>query len=116
MMVLQTNRAAYNQNNCDSSCQLCGEEDETLSNFLLEYSALEETRHPIMQDVYKAIDDIQHRMVTTRLELGLLDPIVDCTRPINDYGADMVKQEHIQWLQYQSNRLLYALKHFGIRS
>ena len=49
--VLQTNRAAYNQNNCDARCSLCGEYDETLSHFLLECSALEETRHPIIQDV-----------------------------------------------------------------
>ena len=73
--VLQTNRAAYNQDNyCEARCQLhvhvCGEEDETLSHFLLWCSALEETRHPIMQDVFKAIDDIQHRMATTRLELS----------------------------------------------
>ena len=62
---LQTNRDAYNQNNyCDARCQLCGEEDETLSHFLLECSALEETRHPIMQDVFNAIDDIQHRMMS----------------------------------------------------
>ena len=32
-------------------------------------------------------------MAITRLELGLLDLIVDCTRLINVYGADMVKQE-----------------------
>ena len=68
--VLQTNRAAYNQNNCDARCQLCGEEDETFSHFLRECLALEETRHPIMQDVFKAIDDIQNRMATTHLELG----------------------------------------------
>ena len=108
-MVLQTNRAAYNQNNGDASCQLCGEEDEVLSHILLEYSDLEETRHPIMQDVFKAIDDNQHRMAITRLELGLLDLIVDFTRLINVYGADMVKQGHIQWLQYQSNSLVYAV-------
>ena len=96
---------------CDARCHLCGEDDETLFHFLLECSALEETRHPIMKDVFKAIDDIQHRMTTTRLELGLTDLVVDCTRLVNVYGADIVKQEHtcIQWLQYQSNRLVYAL-------
>ena len=47
--VLQTNRAAYNQEKkCDARCQLCGEDDETLSHFLLECSALEETRHPML--------------------------------------------------------------------
>ena len=108
------NTAAYNQKNCDARCQLCGEDDETLSHFLLECSALEEIRHPIMQDVQcKAIDDIQHRMATTCFELVLLDLIVDYTRPINVYGADIVKQKHIQWLQYQSGRLVYAL--YGIR-
>ena len=107
--VLQANRAAYNLNNyCEARCQLhvSGEEDETLSHFLLWCLAMEETRHPI---IFKAIDDIQHRMATTRLELELSDLTVDCTRLINVYGADMVKQEHIQWLQYQSNRLVYTL-------
>ena len=46
--VLQTNRAAYNQNNCDARCQLCGEDDETLFHLLLECSALEETRHHML--------------------------------------------------------------------
>ena len=62
-----------------------------------------------MQDVFKAMDDIQHRMATTCLELRLLDLIVDCTRLVSVYGADIVKQEHIQWLQYHSGRLVYAL-------
>ena len=41
--VLQTNTAAYNQNNCDFRCQVCGEDYETLSHFLLECSVPEET-------------------------------------------------------------------------
>ena len=41
--VLQTYRATYNQNDCDATCLLCDDDDETLSHILLECSALEET-------------------------------------------------------------------------
>ena len=54
----------HNQNDCNAEWLLFCEDDETLSHFLLEYSALEETRRPIMQDVLNAIDDIQNRLAT----------------------------------------------------
>ena len=91
--VLQTNRASYSQNACEATC-------------LLECSALEETRRPILQEVLKARDDVQRPNGT---EMGLIQLIVDCTGLAHCDGAQSVKPEHIQRLQYHAGRLVYAL-------
>ena len=94
--VLQTNRASYSQNACDATCLLCGDDDETLNHFLLECSALEETRRPILQEVLEARDDVQRPNGT---KMGLIQLIVDCTGLAHCDGAQSVKPEHIQRLQ-----------------
>ena len=70
--VLQTNRATCNQNDFDVTSLLSGDDDETLSHFLLEYSALKETRHPILLEVLNDRDDVQRHIGPYGTELGLI--------------------------------------------
>ena len=49
--ILQSNRAVYNQFECDATCQHCEHTEETLTNFLLKCEALHECRQPIMTDM-----------------------------------------------------------------
>ncbi|CAG2207964.1 unnamed protein product [Mytilus edulis] len=49
--ILQTNRAAYNQNNVDPTCKLCDQAEESLSHFLLCCRALDQIRTPILKNI-----------------------------------------------------------------
>ena len=68
--MLQTNKATYNQDDCDATCILCGDDGETLSHFLLQCPALEETRRPILREVL-ARDDVQRHIRPNGVELSL---------------------------------------------
>ena len=46
--ILQSNRARFNQNEVDLTCQLCYAESETLTHFLLKSRNLETVRKPIL--------------------------------------------------------------------
>ena len=49
--VLQVNRACFNQNNIDATCQLCHQADETVSHFLLDCPVLESVRRPLLEAI-----------------------------------------------------------------
>ena len=70
--VLQANRTTYNQNDFDVTCLLSGDDDETISHFLLEYAALKETRYPILLEVLNARNDVQRHIGPNGTELGLI--------------------------------------------
>ena len=57
-ILLQCNRASYNQFETDATCYLCGDTEETLSHFLLECQALQTCRQPIMIDIKSACDSL----------------------------------------------------------
>ena len=48
--ILQHNRAVFNQT-CDRTCPLCGDADEDVPHFLLECSATDHMRKPIITDI-----------------------------------------------------------------
>ena len=75
--VLQTNRVTYNQNDCDSTCLLCGDDDETLSHFLLKCPALKEIRCPILREILKARNGVQRHIRPNGI--GRVHLIVNCT-------------------------------------
>ena len=56
--VLQTNRAAFNQNKVDSTCLVCRKGEETMQHFLLECSELHMIRNPIMNSVLEACSSL----------------------------------------------------------
>ena len=43
--ILQANRARFNQNQVDTICQLCGEEEENMEHFLLKCTILQAVRY-----------------------------------------------------------------------
>ena len=49
--VLQTNRAAFNQNAVNPLCKLCNNSEETQQHFLFECPELEDRRTPILHEI-----------------------------------------------------------------
>ena len=49
--VLQVNRACFNQNSIDATCQLCHQADETVAHFLLDCPVLESVRRPVLEAI-----------------------------------------------------------------
>ncbi|MEW8547264.1 MAG: hypothetical protein AB2693_27460, partial [Candidatus Thiodiazotropha sp.] len=75
--VLQSNRASFNQNQVDATCQLCHQADETISHFLLDCSSLETTRQPILGPII----DIANRLAIPLDEpTNLLQLVLDRSR------------------------------------
>ena len=56
--ILQSNRARFNQNEVDPTCQLCYAESETLTHFLLKCRKLETVRKPILDKFNIVLKDI----------------------------------------------------------
>ena len=54
--ILQTNRAKFNQNEVNPTCQLCHTDYETLKHFLLDCQELETVRKPVLKDFIHVCD------------------------------------------------------------
>ena len=50
--VLQVNRACFNQNNTDDTCQLCHQADETVAHFLLDSPVLKSVRRQVVEVIH----------------------------------------------------------------
>ena len=108
--ILQTNRAKFNQNEVNPTCQLCGNADETLQYFLLDCSYLERTRGPIISDIKTVLNQLLafYPSVTRHSFIQLA---VDCSVtleqcPNKDYDKVAL---YIAQISYISRRLAYAL-------
>ncbi|CAG2246436.1 unnamed protein product [Mytilus edulis] len=74
--ILQTNRAAYNQNNVDPTCKLCDQAEESLSHFLLCCRALDQFRTPILKNIIckcSELPALQH----SNIQLDILQLIIN---------------------------------------
>ncbi|CAG2204731.1 unnamed protein product [Mytilus edulis] len=74
--ILQTNRAAYNQNNVDPTCKLCDQAEESLSHFLLCCRALDQIRTPILKNIICKCSELlalQH----SNIQLDILQLIIN---------------------------------------
>ena len=60
--VLQTNRPKFNQNEVNSICLLCHEEDETLQHFLINCKSLEDISQPIINDFLRVFGDVTYML------------------------------------------------------
>ena len=76
--ILQCNRAVYNQFECDSTCNLCGDADETLTHFLLECKALQECRQPIVAARESACTSLCVDLGICTLGVELVKLVIDC--------------------------------------
>ena len=70
--VLQTNRAAFNQNKVDSTCLMCRKGEETMQHFLLECSELHMIRNPIMNPVLEACSSLCNQASDTNTLFELI--------------------------------------------
>ena len=55
--ILQVNRACFNQNGNDATCQLCHQADETLADFLLDCPVLESIRRAALEAILSVTSD-----------------------------------------------------------
>ena len=49
--ILQANRARFNQNQVDTRCQLCGEDEENMEHFLLQCTIVQAMRDSVLDDI-----------------------------------------------------------------
>ena len=109
--VLQTNRAAFNQNDVKLTCLLCDHGDETMSHFLLFCKGLETVRNPILSDLcYELFEvtkiDFSSQTTDTKIKI-----IIDCSHLVQDnsYKRRKLLLERLSKLEYQCRRLVFAL-------
>ena len=105
--MLQCNRSTYKQFETDSTCNLCGDADETLSHFLLECKALYTCRQPIVTDIKSACDSLCGDLVICTLDVEIDRLIIGCSCVLAVYPYNEVSQ--LQEIQFHSAGLCYAL-------
>ena len=73
--ILQSNRASFNQALVDPTCMLCRQDSETVEHFLMDCSALEHVRHPILEDLKRlGTELLPSCQVNDNLVQLILDP------------------------------------------
>ena len=105
--ILQTNRAAFNQNQVNPVCLLCGKAEETLDHFLLICENLSHKRDSMLKELINTCADI-FKVTQKRINLNLLQVIVD------PYYYTSLKDEDMVWkiskeLEPQCRRLCFVL-------
>ena len=116
--ILQCSRAIYNQFECDSTCNLWGDADETLTNFLLECKALRECRQPIMAAIESARASLCVDRGICTLGVELVKLVIDCSSVL----AVNLKLEWLNSKQsnftvhgYAMRCTAYALRNWDLR-
>ena len=102
----QLNQEIYNQFECDSTCSLCGDADETLTHFLLECLVLQECRQPIVAAIESACASLCVELSISTLGVGLVKLLIDDSSVLAVYPN--VKVAQLQTVQFHSTRLCYA--------
>ena len=103
--VLQVNRATFNQNQIDATCQLCHQADETIDHFLLDCSCLEQTRQPALGSI---IDIANSLPISPDEGTNLLQLILDSSRFAEGSGASPLSTL-LTDLDMHCRRLCYKL-------
>ena len=100
---LQTTRAAFNHNAVNHTCLACNEDNETSQHFLLDCSALQSCREPVMHQIIQLCgeNDIEFDTVDS------LQPVIDssncCVIPDKLY-ADFKKLTRLLCYNLQTER------------
>ena len=81
--ILQANRARFNQNQVDTICQLCGEEEENMEHFLLKCTILQAVRYSVLDDI-----DTEFNIITRKTFYNLdnclkIQILLDCSILLN---------------------------------
>ena len=105
--IPQCNRAIYNQFEFDSTCNLCGDADETLTHFLLECKALQECRQSMATAIESTCASLCVDLGICSLGVGLVKLVKDCSSVLAVHPE--VKEAQLQTIQFHSTGLCYAL-------
>ena len=103
--ILQVNRAAFNQNQVDPTCMLCQQGPETVDHFLVECSALEEKRRPIMDSIFSSMCELFEPSPDTE---DLVQTLLDCSKVIDCLNGKSILPT-VKNLEKLSKRLCYTL-------
>ena len=98
--VLQVNRACFNQNNIDATCQHCHQADETVAHFLLDCPVLESVKRPVLE----TICNIEYKLVQCHAERDhTLQLILDSSCFTGATGAT-INHTSYRYLEMQTRR------------
>ena len=101
--ILQSTRAAFNQNEVNPTCQLCQETSEDMEHFLLNCKLLETSRNVIMTEIsekYRTLTNKTFHRLNTEQKIKV---ILDCT------NIENILQSKLHTIEYHCRRLVYAL-------
>lgn len=107
--TLQCNRAKFNQNDVNPTCQLCQAEAETLKHFLLDCHELEPVRKPILNDFLNVCNKLVQDCPLVA-DLSLVQLLVDSS-VVQDFckpNSEEIKAS-VEQLHFHSRRLVYML-------
>ncbi|MCG7875776.1 MAG: reverse transcriptase domain-containing protein [Candidatus Thiodiazotropha endolucinida] len=107
--ILQSNRAKFNQNEVNPTCQLCRMDNETIQHFLLNCKELDTVRKPILNDFL----NIRRELIVTYplvADISIVQLLIDAS-VINDCykSADDKLKTLLELLHFHSRRLVYIL-------
>ena len=106
MYILQTNRAAFNQNQIKSTCLLCNTEDETMEHFLLSCTALHSVRQPILDIIKESLTTL-HEAQLVRTTSDLLQIVLDCSALY--HVIPKCNHHLLEAIEFHSRRFCYKL-------
>ena len=101
--LFQSTRAAFNQNDIDPTCLLCGVESEDISHFIFRCDILNPVRAPILVDIQEEYKLLTGGTFDTCDMDYKLHVILDCTH------IRQVNTDQLQKLEFQCKRLVYSL-------
>ena len=101
--ILQSTRAAFNQNEVDPTCQLCNEQPETMDHFILKCKILNNIRQTVLHDIYSTLQQVTGKPLTDIDSESLLSVIIDCSC-VQNITIDAVGK-----LEFHCRRLIYSL-------
>ena len=81
--VLQENRHKFNKNNIDPTCLLCRNSEENLEHFLLDCTATDSVRKPIMKGITTELNQTCKIHYKTLERSEKLKILLDCRRVMN---------------------------------
>lgn len=105
--VLQSNRSSFNQNQISPLCLLCKEDNETVEHFLLQCTALDPVRLPILEDIVQTLQSLDIPFDTDNNE-EFMQLLIDSTAVLPENYTETNRVNYNQ-LERQTRRLCHAL-------
>ena len=107
--ILQSTRAAFNQNAIDDTCRLCNETSETMPHFMITCSILAVVRDPIINELqleYETITSESWAVLSSHQKTSV---IIDCTNVLGSDKVNSIRKRQLNKLEFQCRRLIFAL-------